>query len=213
MRLIGLCTLILGLNLNSCNQTNQKGTLTEKQDVNQLTSQNLKEKEEIQNLIKQVLNWADSKNSIDLLPILTDSNDIIYIGFNLEKHKQNLNKLKATDFFSSEFIDNYDQIILTLDKGLKSGEYEQWLVGDLPPFIFANDVNPWCMCQDNASGETGVIEVIKIESKSGELLWNWGTNSDWINYKIRVIKENEKWKIAYMQGFDFKESTRKDGQI
>jgi hypothetical protein len=213
MRLIVLCTLILGLTFNCFNQSNQKPTLTEKQDENQFTFLKLKDKEEIQNLIKQVLKWADSENSIDLIPILTDNNDSIYIGFNLEKHKQNLNKLKSTGFFASEFIDNYNQIILTLDSGLKSGEYEQWLVGDLPPFIFANDANPWCMCQANASGETDTIEVFKIEIKSGEILWKWGTNTDWTNYKIRVIKQNEKWKIAYMQGFDFKESTRKDGQL
>jgi len=168
--------------------------------------------------MRGVLEWADSKNSIDLLPVKTDSNDSIYVGFDLEKLKQNLDILKETNFFTTEFIDNYNQIILTIDKKLKDGEFEVWRVGDLPTFIFANDVNPWCLCQDNLPWENVEIEVIKLDNDDGELKWNWGKldlnyDPSWkeFEYSFRVSKEDNKWKISYLQGFDFKESTRKDG--
>src|SRR5690606_13987919 len=134
-------------------------------------------KEQIQNLIRQVLNWADTKNSIDLLPTIADSKDSVYIGFDLDKHKQNLDKLRQTNFFATEFIENYNQIILTLDKGLRNGKYDQWLVGDLPTFIFANDVDPWCLCQDvpyDRPNPYDFIEINIINSDKGEVDWKWG---------------------------------------
>jgi hypothetical protein len=215
-----LLILLIGLTILSCNQTSQRTNSTENKAENLTTSENLVDKEEIQNLIIQVLIWADSKKTIDLLPMITDSEDSVYIGFDLEKHKLNLQKLKETNFFATEFIDNYNQIILTLDKGIRNSEYEQWLVGDLPTFIFANDANPWCGCQDNMDWNTVEVKVISLDNEKGDINWFWGnlsanTHSSWkeFNYNFKVVKENKKWKIAYLQGFDFKESTRKDGQL
>jgi hypothetical protein len=216
MKHIKLTTLIFGLLLFGCNQSDTKTASVTEEKVS--TSAN--DKELIQNLIRQVLNWADTKNSIDLLPVLTDSKDSVYIGFNLDKHKQNLDKLQQTNFFATEFIENYNQIILTLDKGIRNGNYDQWLVGDLPTFIFSNDHSPWCNCQDNDDWNKVEVRVIKLKDNEGELEWTWGnlsadTHSSWkeFAYKFRVVKENDKWKIVYLNGFDFKESTRKDGQL
>jgi hypothetical protein len=157
MKHIGLLILIIGLTFSSCNQKNKTATSTDNKLENLEASDKSMDKEKIQTLIRKVLNWSDSKNRIDLLPVITDSNDSIYIGFDLDIHKQNLEKLKSTGFFATEFIDNYNQIILTLDKGLRNGEYDKWLVGDLPTFIFANDVSPWCMCLVNMDWNTVVV--------------------------------------------------------
>ena len=219
MKHIKLTTLIFGLLLFGCNQADNKTTSVTEEKA----STSADDKEQIQNLIRQVLNWADTKDSIDLLPTIADSKDSVYIGFDLDKHKQNLDKLRQTNFFATEFIENYNQIILTLDKGLRNGKYDQWLVGDLPTFIFANDVDPWCLCQDvpyDKPNPYDFIEINIINSDKGEVDWKWGKlelNSDtgWkeFSYRFRVVKENDKWKIAYLTGFDFKESTRKDGQL
>ena len=95
-----------------------------------------------------------------------------------------------------------------------------YFVGDLPTFIFVNDVNPWCLCQDNLSWNSVEVEVINLSADTGELEWNWGklgANIDpsWneFSYKFRVIKEAGQWKVTYLEGFDFKESTRKDGEL
>lgn len=218
MKFFGLLTLTFGLTFISCNPTK-----ADKETVNSLLAEDLNDKEEIQNLIRQVLNWSESKNSFELLPYLTDSKDSVCIGFDLNKLRANLDKLRATNFFAAEFIENYNQIILTLDKKLRNKEFEDWRVGDLPTFPFANDVNVWCMCQDVPYDKPNPwdlieVEIINLNNKSGELLWKWGKpelngNPDWkaFSYKFKVVKENDKWKIAYMEGFDFKESTRSDG--
>jgi hypothetical protein len=181
------------------------------------------DKQEIQSLIRKTLNWSESKNSFDLLPALTDGKDSTCIGFDLEKLKVNLEILKATNFFSAAFIDNYNQIILTLNKKIKNKEFEKWSVDELPTFSFANDVDPWSLCQDVPYDKPNPwdlveVEIINLNSQKGELYWKWGKpelngSPDWkdFKYKFNVEKENSQWKISYMQGFDFNESTRKDG--
>lgn len=186
---------------------------TEKRTADDEVTDAQKDKEEIQKLMQQVLRWSESNESIVLLPALTDNKDSIYIGFDLNKLKVNLVKLRETGFFTNEFIENYNHIIQNLDRKLRNKEFELWFVGDLPPFKFANDINPWCLCQGYSSNDFHDIEIINLNSKSGELIWKWKKDSDWKDFKFRVIKEDNKWKISYMEGFDYKESIGKDGEI
>lgn len=225
MKYLRFGTIILALFLFSCNHNSEH----KESPVKVNTTKTLKspeisnDKQEIKNLIRKVLNWKEAKNSFDLLPALIDGKDSSYTGFDLEKLNANLEKLKATNYFSSGFIDNYNQIILTLDKKIRNKEFKKWLVGELPTFSFANDVDPWCLCQDVPYDKPNPwdlveVEIINLNSKKGELYWKWGKpelngSPDWkaFTYKFDVEKENGKWKISYLQGFDIKESTRKDG--
>lgn len=221
MRYIRFTALILGLVFLGCNQKKEPESFLVKQTDSVNTTANSADREEIQQLIRQVLNWANSDGSFDLLPILTDSKDKVYIGFDLNKHWANLDRLRKTGFFTTDFIENYNQIILTLDRKLRNKEFDNWLVGELPTFTFANDVNPWSLCQDVPYDKPNlwnlfVVEIINLENKKGELDWKWGKpeiNSapGWkkFKYKFKVEKINGKWRIAYLQGFDFKESTKK----
>ena len=214
MKYIKSTTLIFGLLLFGCNQAGKKTTFAPEEKVS--NSEN--DKLQIQKVIRQVLNWANSENSIDLLPAIADSKDSVYIGFDLDKHKENLNKLRDTKFFATAFINNYNQIISTFDKGLKNGKYEQWQVNEMPPFSFASDVNPWTLCQDipyDNPNPFDCVEVIMLNIENGEAIWKWGkteliTESSWkdFEYKFGAVKEDDHWKISYLEGFDYKESTK-----
>jgi len=213
MRSFGLLILIIGLVPGSCNQSNQSITATENQTEKFSHVENSNDKDEIQKLIRQVLKWADSNNSIDLLPVVTDSQDSVYIGFDMVKHSQNLQKLTETDFFTHGFVENYDQIILTLDRKMRDKEFEEWAVGYLPTFKFANDHVPWCNCQDNLDWDLVEVKVNNLTGDQGELVWNWGNldpahYSSWkeFEYNFSVVRENQKWKISYMEGFDLNKS-------
>jgi hypothetical protein len=206
--LILLIVTVFSISVNA--QNKQK---TEQKTENIEVAVVQKDKEDLQKLIQQALIWSESKESIDLLPVLTNSKGGTYIGFDMDKLKENLNTLKVAGFFSAEFIENYNQIILTLDRKLRNKEYIEWLVGDLPPFKFANDISPWCLCQEFSSDQFDDVEIIRINSKSGELIWNWKKGADWMDFKFYVVKEENRWKISYMQGFDYKQSTKKDGEI
>lgn len=214
MKHIKLTTLILGLLLFSCKQADNKRISV----IGEKETNSANDIEQIQNLIRQVLNWADTQKSIDLLPVLADSKDSLYIGFDLDKHKQNLDKLQTTNFFAKEFIENYNQIILNLNKDIRNGKIEKWLMGDMPPFNFASNVNPWTGCQDIPYDEPNPFDYVDIKwgnIGNGELIWKWGkpkliTEPSWkvFEYKFRVVQENDRWKISYLQGFDFNGSTR-----
>ena len=172
------------------------------------------DKEEVQILIRQVLIWADSEDRIDLLPAVTNKNNSVYIVLDRDKHKRNLAKLQATDFFTTEFIENYNHIIVTLDKRVRNGEFGKWLVGDMPPFSFANYVSPWCQCQDYRDWNTVEVRMETADKEKGEYEWYWGNiGSDahpgWkeFKYKFRVAKVGNKWKISYLEGFDIAQLT------
>ena len=59
---------------------------------------------------------------------------------------------------------------------------------------------------------------IELNNDRAELNWKWGglysnVDSSWkeFSYKFQAVKENEIWKVAYLQGFDFDEITQKNG--
>ena len=124
--------------------------------------------------------------------------------------------MKTTGFFSNEFINNYNEIIRVLYRKMKDKEIAPFSTGEIPPFGFDTDADPWCDCQDvpydnpNAYGLVDV-HIIELNSESGKLYWTWGSlpknvSADWktITYKFNVKKEDGKWKISYLQGFDIK---------
>lgn len=221
MKLIRI--LIIGLIFIGCNQKNNQAIAMGKGQIRKLQKEKIvTDEEEIQNLIRKVLFWADFINDFGVEPIirLTDSQGRFYIGFDLNGHKKFLDMLREIDLFAKEFIENYNQIILTLDKKLRNNEYEKWLVGKLPPFNFANDYNPWCNCQDAPYDSPNPwdcveVKVIEINNDRAQLIWTWGglnsnMDSSWkeFSYNFRTVKENGKWKIAYMEGFDFEQGVK-----
>ena len=59
------------------------------------------------------------------------------------------------------------------------------------------------------------MHVVNLNKKEGELYWTWGklgadVDSSWkkFTYKFKVEKEDGKWKVSYLEGFDFKESVK-----
>jgi hypothetical protein len=227
MKHISCLSLIAGLALFGCNSDTKSTKLAKTDSVIKLKtiikpnseetklSHDSKDKEEIQVLIRQVLKWADSKNEFDLVPALSE--DSICVGIDFDKLNKNIEKLRKTGFFADEFIDNYNRILKTLDKKIKNKEFEKWNIYELPTFSFANDVSPWCSCQDNFSWDNVQVEIVNLNADKGELKWNWKLDSDtdqsWKDfaYKFSVVNVNNKWQISYLQGFDYEESIRRDG--
>jgi hypothetical protein len=233
MRPFSLLIILLGLLLLGCQEAenNTKSVVKEK------VANSSADKAQIQVLLRQALHWANAKDAIALLPVVTDSKDSVYIGVNLAQHNRNLAKLKATDFFSTGFIANYNHLVLAIDAGMRSGTYEPWLVGDGLTIVFVSEVNAWCSCQDVPYDNPNPWDNIEIslvnQGKTNvEAIWRWGklelmvdpgelkadpdmldtdpVVKEWkdFSYKVLVTKETGKWKIAYLQGFDFKEGTR-----
>lgn len=207
----------------SCYSNNKQGkteTATEAVRFRSVSTDKTQDKEEIQKLIRTVLNWSQSDSTFHLLPCLTNKNGSIYVGFDMKQLHKNVEILHKTDLFSNEFIDNYKRIILTLDKKIRNKQFEVWFVGDLPTFSFANDVDPWSLSQDvpyDKPNPLDYVEVttIKLDNTNGDLYWTWGKpelndSPDWktFSYKFKVTQKKGRWRISYLQGFDFNDAIR-----
>lgn len=208
--------------LLGCQENNkQKATETQVKTVAEVKapaiSDTTKDKQEIQKLIRNMLLWAEhGKSCPDLLPFVVNRQDSTVTGFDLGKLPGIDDSLKTTGFFSEAFIDNYNQIIRLLDKKMKDKEIAPFSTGDIPPFSFDSDADPWCNCQDvpyDKPDPYGLVDVhiITLNKEKGKMYWTWGSlpkgvSPGWgtITYKFNVIKEAGKWKIAYLQGFDVK---------
>jgi len=182
-------TLVVILNITSCN-TNKTVTANT---------------EEVQHLVINMLQWSNSENSIDLLPAVADTINGTYIKFDLESLRSNLSRLTETHYFSEKFINNYEHIILTLDRQLRNNELElgTWYVNEMPPFNFASEVSPWCLCQDNFEWDQ-----IQVFHKSGNAYyWKWKIdsidNDSWseYSYSFNIEKHDNQWKISDLEGF------------
>ena len=70
--------------------------------------------------------------------------------------------------------------------------------------------SPWCNCQDGGDMKKIQIKIIDLNDQKGSLSWTWSEPdySKGFEYKFNVEKENGKWKIAYLEGFDFEKNTK-----
>ena len=161
------------------------------------------DKAEHQKLLRQIYEWHETESiKSDFNPV-ADSVRVNYTGLDYAIPNARLSELRQTDFFTEEFLGNYHKIALTIDEKLKNNEIE-WLVGDLPPF--GNDANPWCNCQDNPDKywERITIDEVVFDKENATFVWTWGKwGEDDFKYHVKAVKENDIWKIKYMEGFDF----------
>ncbi|MFT3740955.1 MAG: hypothetical protein QM786_19570 [Breznakibacter sp.] len=64
-----------------------------------------------------------------------------------------------------------------------------------------------------------IVENVSLSKDKGEFYFkcrSMGQECSGLEgYKtrFRVVKEDNKWKISYMQGFDYEESIKKDGEV
>jgi hypothetical protein len=219
-RLILACIIIS----SSCGKVYSRGAADDKNldlhknPVSKVVSHNTSSDiKEIQNLIRKVLNWADADKTFMMHPCQADNKNRL-TGFDTKIISKNIEILQSTGLFANSFIDNYKKLVSTLDKKIRSGEYGECYADELPQYKFASDVDPWTLCQDipyDNPNPFDYVEAIalKLDDNNGEFFWKWGrldsnTSTDWkdFTYRFKVKKEDGKWKISYLQGFDYNEN-------
>lgn len=164
----------------------------------------------IEKLVRKVYEWNE-KNTTSYFNIgIKDQKKEKYIGIDWDIYKKNKKRLKNSGLFSDIFINSYKKTLEKIDKKVKTKEYEyDWLIGEYPPF--GTDANEWCHCQDVPSDYYwNNIEIKNIKVIGGNtvsLTWNWGKSNNWssgFKYPIKVKKEDNIWKVTYLDGFDSK---------
>ena len=157
---------------------------------------------ELQKLVQDLYRWNETQNSNpDFDVVQKEKTDTVYANLDLKKHNERLQELKETNFFAKEFFDNYNKIALTIDEKMRN-KTVVYYIGELPPF--GNDANPWCNCQDHPDNYWKILTIKKLNIKgnNANFVWSWGEDFE---YKTKATKENNIWKISYLEGFDFDE--------
>ncbi len=191
--LIGLFSSLI---LQSCTQSTSENSEQTNQDSNQISTQ---DSTELTKLVRQTYTWANTtEQKPDFEPTQTNPTDTVYSGLDLEKQKARIEQLEKSGFFTKEFIENYTKVANQMNEKIKSGS-DIWLVGDMSPF--ANDADVWCNCQDILEKYWEKMTLSKFE-KQGEERAFVSTLEEGFTYKMRAKKENNVWKISYLEGFD-----------
>jgi len=207
--------LIFSLTISSCNNTTKKNTnVAEKATVTNLTPQNAikvsattkftnADTVAIKAVIVKMYQWQDTNNFYYNYMLTEKPNDSIYNGFDMEMLSKRLEELKATSFFSDKFLQQYNSLIVGIDKKLKNGSYK-WYVGDLEDD--GPGANLWCLCQDVASDNWNdiVITITNQTNTETTVEWDWFEKSANEGYTIKLSNMNNHWLINYMEGFDKK---------
>ncbi len=200
-----LIILLLGLCLLGCGQSGNKNNSSQSDTV----VDSGRDKKQIENLVKQVLKWHEENGVIPGFEPIFHPEDSLAIGMDLDKLKPVLKRFTDSKLFDKEFVDNYESIVLKIDKQFKSKEI-QWFNGDMPPYAGAN---PWCNCQDvpyNNPWDKIEITFQSIDKEAATLTWTWGNSdlSKGFNYKVKAKKTDGIWKVSYLEGFDINEFVR-----
>lgn len=159
----------------------------------------------LRDLTRNMYRWyhsIDSKDNRDFKVL--DTQGDTYKAMDIDYLNKRLKRFKASGFFTQNFIDNYRDITLAIDKKLKNGElvYE---VGMLPPF--GTDANLWCNCQDypNKYWDILTVQDVSVSKNKAEYTWKWSDNYKIVldkPYKIKAIKEDGKWKMDHLESLD-----------
>ncbi|MGJ1420165.1 hypothetical protein ACR79T_11110 [Sphingobacterium spiritivorum] len=185
---------LLAVSMMGCN--GQSG----KSNAQTVQTDSAKPVTELESLTKELYKWVEANDAAeDFSPLPEQETDSLYSGLDKEAHKKRISALKDTHFFAEEFLENYNRIGLTIDEKLRNNTFI-WYTGELPPF--GNGANPWCNCQDSPDNYWKRISLqdIVVDGSTATYNWTWGEG---FQYKMKAIKENDGWKISYMQGFDF----------
>ncbi|MFH6950746.1 hypothetical protein ACHRV6_19780 [Flavobacterium sp. FlaQc-51] len=161
------------------------------------------DKQQLESLIRKTYEWIETKKTQTDFDVVANKKGDKYIALNTKTHNKIIEELKKSNFFAQQFIDNYNKIALKIGENLKTNKME-YLVGDLPPY--GSDSNPWCNCQDYPEKYWKTLQVnnLKIQNDKATFYWTWTEWKETPKYKVTAVKENGIWKIAILDGFDYK---------
>ena len=160
------------------------------------------EQQKLEYLLSNLYYWVEYKKSLNsFFPSETSIKDSSYLALDQTSIVNDLKIIEKTGFFSEEFLINYSQLMDTINKGLKNGTLT-WGMGEMPSF--EDGANEWCNCQDNPDNYLNLLTLkhLKIKKDFASFYWTWGGN---FKYHVKAKKENNSWKITYLEGFDLKQ--------
>lgn len=190
--LLLMCTLLL----TNCSDTNDSEQVVK----TETSAPQVTDSTALVKVIRNMYQWYETSGlQGDFLPAAVSETDNAYKAIDWNIHAQKVVAIKKSTFFSAAFIEEYSKIAFSIDSILRAGNMK-WQVGDLSPF--SNGADAWCDCQDSPERywETMNITIIDINQTEATANWTWPGKAP---YEIKAVKENNEWKIKWMQGLNY----------
>jgi hypothetical protein len=157
---------------------------------------------EIVKLLHTAYKWhgTEGKDIIDFAVIVKDS---FQVGIDTVKVNHILYTLKRTNYFSAEFLQNYQKISRQVDYKLKHDSVKYY---NEINFSF-QDADPWTFFQDDFGNYWDSLKIsgIAINADTASLEWQLRNQNDTDKYMVKFKRESNVWKISYLQGFDIRQ--------
>jgi len=140
-----------------------------------------------------IYKWYIENEKINHNYLLTES-----YGIDTVKLDDVIRQMQKTDFFSEEFLTNYKQIGQRTNQMLKRDSTLR-MVGIAFPF---QDSDTWY------SGQVGPpnlddLTIFNLSINNDQALFKW-TTTNWDSLDVRFRKENNKWKLSFLELMDLK---------
>lgn len=152
--------------------------------------------------VKNVYKWHDSVKSE-----LTDFNvlivDSFQTGLDSSSFEKTFKAIKESHLFSTSFVASYKELGEIINKKLKSAN-PKYLNEINFPF---QDADPWTYFQDDAGQFWNKLIISDFNLSSDSASLNWyiqDKDSKTDKYLVKLVKENKKWLVSYLEGFNKK---------
>ncbi len=151
--------------------------------------------------IKNAYRWNEDTASAPHIEFpLFSKNDTI-LGIDQTELEKSITLIKKTDLFSNTFLTQYRLVAHKIDSCFKkdTATYSD----GIPPYG-PYDYDLFCDCQDGPDDPIASMQFdsLKISDTSASLVWKWKEWNDKAPYYIKLVKENNHWKIANLLGLD-----------
>jgi hypothetical protein len=150
----------------------------------------------ISNLIREVYKWYSKNGSQIYFDVIVK--DSFQVALDTLKFEKSLSKLKGSNYFSSDFIKNYEKIGKSVDNKLRTGKYYNEI-----NFNF-QDYDIWTYSQDNEIDLSENLKVKELVVNGSQATLKWYTDNNDFGYLVKLKKENDTWKVSYLEGLEYK---------
>jgi len=197
--ILNLLSLALFIGCNQNNTTSNKQTsLTLNKDTIIQSPNN--DSVEIIKLLREVYQWHD-KNQNKLSDFDVIVKDSFQTSLNYESFNKTFEAIKRTNYFSSTFLNNYKKIADYINNKLTTAnpKYQDKIN------FSCQEADPWTNFQDEAGNYWNNFKITDYKSSSDSASLQWQIKiDDWTSekYPMKFVKENGKWKVSYLEGFD-----------
>jgi hypothetical protein len=201
-------TLLSLASLTSCHPNNSPSTVQSNLTLNK-DSTNRSPKSDsaaLVSLLQEVFKWHD-KNQSHLPDFDIIVKDSFQTGLNFESFNKTFDAITKTDFFSASFLNNYKNIGAYINNKLTNANPKYQNEINFP----CQDADSWTGFQDDEPKFWNNLKITDYKAfpDSASFMW-WIKMNDWSSEKspVKFLKENGKWKVSYLEGFDMERYCR-----